>query len=818
MFITERKALLKLVILGWSMLVSSQSFAVLSFTSSNPADGPSTWATSVCFANGSLDATQYCGPTGYPAGEAGSFLFAGKTSSGGNVTSVAPSGGNLYVTAGASNSTTIVDTRHIAALNYLSGSPTVYLSGLTIYQTSGSNKTVTIQTFSNTDAYSHTYGAVNANITSTTTYVIPSGVRTVVPVSTVSFKSFWVGFPSSTVFGINDIQLGTTDTTAPRISSITRQSPTVSPTASDTVTWRITFNEGVQNVNAADFTISGTTATLSVSTVSTTTYDVTASGGDLANLNDTITLGISGSHDIEDLASTPNSLVNTTPTGTNDNTFVILNDTTSPTIQILNAPASLTTRAPFSVTFEFSEDVTGFTVGDVTVGNGTISNFVTVDGNTYTADITPSGAGNVTIDVAAGVAQDDASNPNTAATQILVICGAGCGEIATITQTKKMLKTFSGRAIRHITSQGPGISGFLSRDGMGGSINGLFNTPFALNFTGDENNNSGNFSTSLQQFANFKISLNADGNKPDIENTSPSPANVWIKGRWSKINDDRGNIDDETDFGIIYLGADYRFSDDLLIGVLAQYDWFDETATGLNMKGEGKGWMIGPYLVTRLKDSLTMDLRVAWGQSNNKINPLGTYWDDFDGERWQIEGNLTGSFKEGDWHISPEFGLNYFKDIQKSYVDNNGFTIPKQSNELGTLSFGPKFIYMANGYDGSKFHPFVTIKGVWDFKAPEIYDVNGLASGAEELRGQVGFGVDLQTSQGTSIQANYMYDGIGIDDYESHTADLSAVISLESQGMPKGSRLRASYSLQNVLLRQSHNSQGVKIELSIPFN
>ncbi len=90
-------------------------------------------------------------------------------------------------------------------------------------------------------------------------------------------------------------------------------------------------------------------------------------------------------------------------------------DTTGPTLAIQNVPA--TTNGAFTATFEFDEDVNDFVIGDIVVGNGAASNFVAVDGNTYTALITPTSDGNVTIDVNAGVATDDSGNSNTAATQ-----------------------------------------------------------------------------------------------------------------------------------------------------------------------------------------------------------------------------------------------------------------------------------------------------------------------------------------------------------------------------------------------------------------
>ena len=76
-----------------------------------------------------------------------------------------------------------------------------------------------------------------------------------------------------------------------------------------------------------------------------------------------------------------------TDAASNDNTAAAqvtsAYDTVSPTVAIQNVPAN--TNAAFTATFEFSENVTGFVAGDITLGNASISNFTAVDGNTYTA-------------------------------------------------------------------------------------------------------------------------------------------------------------------------------------------------------------------------------------------------------------------------------------------------------------------------------------------------------------------------------------------------------------------------------------------------
>ena len=90
------------------------------------------------------------------------------------------------------------------------------------------------------------------------------------------------------------------------------------------------------------------------------------------------------------------------------------------TVDIQGEPAAVNSTAAFNVTVEFSADVTGFIVSEISVGNGSAGNFVAVDGNTYTADITPNGSGDITIDVAANVAQDSVGNLNAAAIQAVV--------------------------------------------------------------------------------------------------------------------------------------------------------------------------------------------------------------------------------------------------------------------------------------------------------------------------------------------------------------------------------------------------------------
>jgi len=87
-------------------------------------------------------------------------------------------------------------------------------------------------------------------------------------------------------------------------------------------------------------------------------------------------------------------------------------DATAPTVVV--SGASGTIGAGFTATFTFSENVTGFIVGGITLTNASGSNFQAVSGSVYTLDITPSAFGLVTVSVAANKASDAAGNNNTA--------------------------------------------------------------------------------------------------------------------------------------------------------------------------------------------------------------------------------------------------------------------------------------------------------------------------------------------------------------------------------------------------------------------
>ena len=84
-----------------------------------------------------------------------------------------------------------------------------------------------------------------------------------------------------------------------------------------------------------------------------------------------------------------------------------------------SANAQVRLNSPVSVTASFSEPVSGFTLDDITVANGTASGLSGSDGDAvYTFAVTSDALGEVTVDIAAGVTKDGEGNGNTTARRL----------------------------------------------------------------------------------------------------------------------------------------------------------------------------------------------------------------------------------------------------------------------------------------------------------------------------------------------------------------------------------------------------------------
>jgi len=103
------------------------------------------------------------------------------------------------------------------------------------------------------------------------------------------------------------------------------------------------------------------------------------------------------------------------------NMLTIHYDITDPTVVISSAANKPTNVSPVPITITFSEEVTGFEFGDITIGNGSTSALDTTDNIVFTMNITPTNEGTVTVDIPGSVCTDLAGNDNSSATQLSIV-------------------------------------------------------------------------------------------------------------------------------------------------------------------------------------------------------------------------------------------------------------------------------------------------------------------------------------------------------------------------------------------------------------
>lgn len=97
----------------------------------------------------------------------------------------------------------------------------------------------------------------------------------------------------------------------------------------------------------------------------------------------------------------------------------IIYDSSAPIITVSGIPLK-TSNDEFTITFNFSEEVTNFTEKDIRVSNALKNNFNAIDKKTYSIQISPLGKRGITIEVPANSAIDAAGNGNKALNEVLV--------------------------------------------------------------------------------------------------------------------------------------------------------------------------------------------------------------------------------------------------------------------------------------------------------------------------------------------------------------------------------------------------------------
>jgi outer membrane autotransporter protein len=350
-------------------------------------------------------------------------------------------------------------------------------------------------------------------------------------------------------------------------------------------------------------------------------------------------------------------------------------------------------------------------------------------------------------------------------------------------QTPSLINQFLVYRLTLLTLDDPDRIQFLRRDpgalwGDGGAGSSASGVPLSFAGNSDDQSTQMSFSTSLTRIASAHEAVGkpADASeamayaagampfkaKPSVK--PESPFDIWIEGRFSQFKAQAADTSSSGSFGIVYAGADYKLSRALMVGVLVQYDWTRDRSQQLVLPAstiEGRGAMAGPYVSGRLSPNLFFDARVAWGLSDNRVNPMGLFQDSFAGNRWLAHGNLVGNWVFGNFRITPSAGVTYASERQSGFIDTLGFAVPSQTVSLGRMSIGPEVAYRFFGANGVMYEPQFSVKGLWDFQRPDVSTVSGIVVGPDAFHARTELALLAKAANGFSLRGAVAYDGVG---------------------------------------------------------
>lgn len=329
---------------------------------------------------------------------------------------------------------------------------------------------------------------------------------------------------------------------------------------------------------------------------------------------------------------------------------------------------------------------------------------------------------------------------------------------------------------------GAGINNFVRRHAhnflsnevdLSGQLGGDTSGPGAVTYKFDET--SAGFSTSFEGDTS-KLSASQFGHGYGGGSATAGDYTLWIKGGFTQSKEHRV----EQDLTIVHLGGGYRVNPDLLIGGIIQFDKADEFVPSTNTSVSGNGWMVGPYVVMKVRDNVIFDARLAFGGASNDISPTGTFTDQFDTKRVLVRTNLTGNYTYGNWKIAPNVGFKLLNEKQEAYRNSNNILIPARTIELGQFELGTKAstdVVLENGFTvtpsaGAKLLLNLTDSG---FLTTNTGVLSNLNVGDASLR--LDGGLKITDDMRKYFSINGFVDGVGASNYSSYGGSAEFIVT-----------------------------------------
>ena len=427
-------------------------------------------------------------------------------------------------------------------------------------------------------------------------------------------------------------------------------------------------------------------------------------------------------------------------------------DTTAPSV-MLTSNAMNPQTGPFTLTITFSEPVTGFAAGDITVSNGTLGT-LSGSGAVYTIGVTPTQMGTpVVISVAAGVAQDAATNQNTAATNLTVATGSpGAAFEAAADQIKQVLAEEAYRTLRSTIDSNQRMSRdarerFISM--QSGEADGAGDVPLdvegGVDTTDTVISSKGTFFGQTSLAAGKSRLVFGDFDVQHDSETGSSTATLNGKVAWETV------VSDKMTLGY-FVGGELARSN-----IMGSFEG-DQNRVGLN---------VGGYAVHEIAPQTYLDGFFSLGAGRNNLTMSNGILDldsDYTTRTATLGAALSAVIEQKGFEIWPELSFSY----GKTWLGNVGFTGTAYSMTDNTLSLDAGTVTLANIMFRPEFRvPMDGMSGAESLQlftfAPRLICEQITTDTVEEnCGGGAELGVTAQSENGLSnVSAKLMADRLG---------------------------------------------------------
>ena len=266
---------------------------------------------------------------------------------------------------------------------------------------------------------------------------------------------------------------------------------------------------------------------------------------------------------------------------------------------------------------------------------------------------------------------------------------------------------------------------------------------FAMTADGDNTN----FKTSLSQWGTalsiadqetlkqLQAGLGEDLALPKAVTRAPH-FDIWAQGRRELV----------VDHGVLqanaltsYVGADYRWHNDLLIGAMVQLDDSRRSILTSPDASEGAAFVAGPYVAYRVTPNIQLDAKAAWGTGHDSA-VSGANSLSLDTNRMLTEARLSGNWGWNSWQFSQGGALTYVGEAREAIAG-----IPAASIDVTRFSIGPELKRHFDTGNGASIEPFAFFKS--------SLDLADTASGVPLAQNTVGGGVMLAKPENYNIRA-----------------------------------------------------------------